>query len=447
VSVWRPLHDVRSRLLAIVLCAIALGLGAATYGFNVLFAQTSARDADTLLRSRADSERALLQVRGGRLAVTETNDDLVGDSNVWIFDGKRPIETTRAHQDVAAAARALAGGPPRFVGVDGTDIRLYASPVVVGGRRVGTVVTGLSLAPYEQTQKLALIGSLALAGIVLALVGVAVYLLLRSALKPVARMTEQAAAWSEHDLDRRFDLGEPHDELTRLAAILDGLLDRLAASLRHERRLSAELSHELRTPLSKLIAEAELALRRERRPAEYRDALALVLRNGQQLARIVETLLAAAQQDAGPRGTADGYAAASEIVEAFGQAAAENGVDLTLERPARPVRVGVDADVVERILQPLVENACRYGNSSVRITIGRRSGKVAFLVEDDGPGVTPDEREAIFEPGRRGAAAHANGNGAGLGLSLARRLARSAAGDLEAESASGGRFVLTLPGA
>lgn len=440
-----PLRDVRTRLLALVLCALAVALGAATYGFNVLFAHTSARDADTLLRSRADSERSVLQVRGNRIVVAETNDDLLGDSNVWIFDGMRAIETPRSSRDVDAAARALASGGARFFDVPGTDTRLYASPVVLGGRRLGTIVTGLSLAPYEQTRKTALIGSLALAGVLLALVGIAVYFLLRSALRPVAQMTEQAEAWSEHDLDRRFDVGEPHDELTRLGATLDGLLDRISASLRHERRLSAELSHELRTPLAKLIAQAELALRRERQPEEYRAALELILRNGQQLARIAETLLAAAQQESGLRGTADGYTAARELVEACAPAAAEQGIEVTLERPKHPVRVGVDGDIVERILQPLVENACRYGTSRVRISVGRQDGVVAFVVEDDGPGVDPAEREAIFEPGVRGGAARADGNGAGLGLALARRLARSAAGDVHAESAQGGRFLVTLP--
>src|SRR5207244_1729862 len=72
--------------------------------------------------------------------------------------------------------------------------------------------------------------------------------LLAASLRPVVRMTRQAADWSEHDLDHRFALGTPHDELTELAATLDGLLDRLAASLRHQRRFSAELPHELRAP-------------------------------------------------------------------------------------------------------------------------------------------------------------------------------------------------------
>ena len=83
-------------------------------------------------------------------------------------------------------------------------------------------------------------------------------------------MTTQAASWSELELDDRFTVGEPYDELTELATTLNGLLDRIAASFRREQRFSAELSHELRTPLARVLAESELALRRERTPAEYR---------------------------------------------------------------------------------------------------------------------------------------------------------------------------------
>jgi signal transduction histidine kinase len=441
----RPLRDVRTRLLAIVLVAIAVAIGAATYGFNVLFTHTSARDADALLRARADSERALLNLRNGRLRVTETRDDTFADGNVWIYDGGRAIESPRSQPPVRVAARRLAGGPMRFLNAPASDMRLYAAPIVIDHKRRGTVIVGLSLAPYRDSQRTALSGSLALAGLLILLVGIAVYLLLRSALGPVAQMTEQAAAWSEHDLDRRFHLGDPHDEVTRLGATLDGLLDRIAASLRRERRFSAELSHELRTPLANLTAEAELALRRDREPADYRQALERIVRTSKQLARTVDTLTAAAQQESGPRGTADGYRAAREIVDAFAHGAEGNRVTITLEPGPEHVRVGVDADVIERILQPVVENACRYGRSSVNISIRRNSGAVTYVVEDDGPGVKPEEQESIFEPGKRGAVGRTDGTGAGLGLALARRLARAAAGDVRAESALGGRFLITLP--
>jgi signal transduction histidine kinase len=109
--------------------------------------------------------------------------------------------------------------------------------------------------------------------------------------------------------------------------------------------------------------------------------------------------------------------------------------------------LGVDADLAERILQPVVENACRYASSRVRIAIDRANSTVSYAIEDDGPGVAADEYERIFEPGIRGTAAGTNGNpGAGLGLGLARRLARSVDGDVDAEAAAGGgRFVVRLP--
>ena len=397
----------RTRLLSIVLLALAGALAASTYGFNVLFAHTTSRSADSLLRARANSELGLLSLKqraadcAPRRPTIRSATAASGSSAALGVVERPPFRTS-----VDAVARSLAGGPTRFVDVPKADVRLYAVPVVIGGKREGTLVTGLSLAPYEQTQRTALLGSLALALVMLTLVGAAVWWLLRSALRPVARMTEQAAAWSEHDLDRRFGLGEPHDELTQLAATLDGLLDRIAASLRHERRFSAELSHELRTPLARVIAEAELALRRERDASEYRAALEVALRNAQQVARIVETLVAAAQHEAAGAvaGTADAYAVAAEAVGGVAELAGERHVALVAEKPASPLRLGVDGDLAERVLQPVVENACRYGRSWARVTVARQGSRILYLVEDDGPGVAEDERETIFEPGVRGLA-------------------------------------------
>ncbi len=441
------MRNIRTRLLVIVLLALAAALAASTFGFNVLFARTTSRSADSLLRARASSELGLLTFRHGRLVASETSDDSLADTKIWIFGRSGVIEQPREQTSLDGIAAGLAGGPRRLLDVSPTDVRLYAVPIVIGGKREGTLVTGLSLAPYEQTQRTALLGSLALALLMLALAGAAVLWLLRSALQPVARMTEQAAAWSEHDLDRRFDLGEPHDELTQLGTTLDGLLDRIAASLRHERRFSAELSHELRTPLAKVITEAELALRREREAPEYRAALEVALRNARQVARIVETLVAAAQHDASPNhGTADAYTVAAEAVKGVAGLADERRITLRAAPPPAPLRLGVDGDLAERVLQPLVENACRYGRTWARVSIDRRGAKIVYLVEDDGPGVGEEEREAIFEPGFRGAAAEkSSANGAGLGLALARRLARTASGDVAA-SPDGG-FVVSLPSA
>ncbi len=443
----RPLRDVRTRLLLIVVVALAFALGAATFGFNLLLAHSTSRDANTFLREHASAELSLIRISHGKIHLAETTDDSLSSSRLWIFRGTAVVEQPRVRIETAAAARSLAGGPRRLLDVRDTDTRLYAVPIIAGDRRVGTLVTGLSLAPYEQTRRRALAASITFFIALLAIVGSAVWWLLRSALRPVAQMTEQAAAWSEHDLDRRFGLGEPHDELTRLGATLDGLLDRLAASLRHERRFSAELSHELRTPLAKLMAEAEVALRRTRTDVEYRDSLAVVMANAQQIARIVDTLVAAAQHSAQPQGVANAHEVAAAIVAACADEARSRAVDLALD-PCRPgVRVGVDRDLAERILHPVVENACRYGRSSVRVGVAREGSTVLFSVDDDGPGVEDAEQESIFEPAVRGSARSSAPSGAGLGLALARRLARAASGDVVARPGGRGQFVVRLPAA
>jgi two-component system, OmpR family, sensor kinase len=441
-------QGLRHRLFIVVLLAVALVVTALVVGFNLVLARTLDKDANDLVRSRAAAQLNSLRLENGRITVGEAPDGHASDAFVWVFEGSRVLERPRVASAVDEAARRLAAGRQSTVDISSTDSRLYAVPVVeAGGRRVGTVVAGVSLGPYEETRVTALVASAVFGALVLLIVGGATWWLLGASLRPVVRMTRQAAVWSERDLDHRFALGPPHDELTELAATLDRLLDRLAASLRRERRFSAELSHELRTPLAHVLAETELALSRDRRSAEYREALQTIRQSAEQLSRTVEALVAAAVYEAGGRGTADAEQVAVGVVDACARFAKEQEIEIEMASPPRPLRVGVDRDLAQRILQPVVENACRYGSGRVRVAVERQDSSVLYAVEDDGPGVAEDERERIFEPGARGSASGANGSaGAGLGLSLVRRLVRAVHGDVYADSpTSGARFVVRLP--
>lgn len=434
---------IKRRLLAVMVAAVAVSIAFLVIVFNVLLSRALDANARSVLRTRASTQRALIDTTGGMIHL-RSGIHGSADAGVWILEGRRIIERPRARRLVDAAA-LLAAEKPGFHAAGDAEVWLYSKPVRSEGRRIGTIVVSISQAPYEEARNTALIASLVFGALVLGLVAVAGRWLLVAALRPVTLMTRQAATWSERDLDRRFDLGDPRDELTELASTLDGFLDRLAASLRHEQRFSAELSHELRTPLSRVIAEAELALRRERTPEEYRDTLELVHRNAQQLGRTVDALLAAARYEAGTtRGTADAHDVVTEAASYCAELASERALRVAIERPDRPIRIGVEGDFAERILQPVLENACRYARSFVQVAIERAGSSVRYAVSDDGPGVAADERERIFEPGVRGSAA--NGTGFGLGLSLARRLAESVAGEIEAvPDSGGGRFVVRLP--
>src|SRR5262249_53780505 len=145
------------------------------------------------------------------------------DGQVWVFDGDRAIESPVGAGRLGRDARELTTGPARLVDAGGTW--LYGDPVLTpDGTRIGTVVAGVSLAPYDQTRRRALVASVVLAAILFTLVVVVARSILQRALTPVTSMTRAAADWSEREPDRRFAQGPPHDELTELAATLDTLL-------------------------------------------------------------------------------------------------------------------------------------------------------------------------------------------------------------------------------
>jgi len=422
--------------------AVAVALVVTVVALNLLLQQRLSASATSLAKAQAEAQLGSLDVRDGRLVTPDRPDDRAVGSQVWVFAGPRLIERPAVPRSLDAPVRAMAGGPERSRNV-GDRARLYALPVVRDGRRYGTVVSAVSLDPYEESETAAVVGSIVLAVVLLGAIFVASRWMLGRALLPVSTMTDDAASWSEHDLDRRFDLGEPYDELTRLASTLDGLLERIAASLRHEQRFTAEVSHELRTPLARISGEAELMLRRERTPGEYRAALEAIQRNARQMTGTVDGLVAAARREAGlTRGTSDAREAVRAAVE---HAAGRNGkAHLTL--PQEPIRVAADRELVERMVQPLVDNAIRYGRTRVDVSVARSGSAALVQVDDDGPGVADEEGDAIFDPGVRGTAAGDSGNGAGLGLALARRIARSAGGEVTVTpSPDGGRFTLRLP--
>jgi len=440
-------RGVRTRLLVVVVVAVIVALTLSLAGFGLLLRHSLSRDATELAKSRAAAGVSSLTVVNGRVEAPEAPDEGGLASPVWVYAGGRAIERPRVSLGLQAAARQAASTPGQTLDVPSQNARLYATAIVSAGHRLGTVVASVSLTPYQRTERLALEASIVLAVVLLVVVVVVARWTLGAALHPVARMTSDAESWSEHDLDRRFAAGEPYDELSQLAATLDRLLDRLSASLRREQRFSAEMSHELRTPLAKLRAEAELALRRERQPEEYRQALTTIVTNTQQMTGAIETLVAAAQQESGlARGRCDAGDVLDEVADTCSALAERRGLQIEAETPSPPLALGVEAEIAVRVLQPLVENACAFARRRVHIHVERGAGAVLIAVDDDGAGVSADEIETIFAPGVRGSAAEAGAPaGAGLGLALARRLARAAGGDVSVRPGDGGHFVARLP--
>lgn len=429
-------RSLRARLITMVLAVVAIGLTIAAVVFVATLRASLRDDATAVAQERAEARAAVLGLEGGELGARDqaTLDRLTSDP-VWVVRGGGI--TGRAPRDAALRDGVIAvarDGRARSV----AGVRLAATPLIVDGRERGTVVAGLSERVYDRTLRIAALGAVALVAVTLLALALAAWWLLRSALGPVATMTRDAERWSEADADQRFGLGPPRDELTGLAATLDGLLDRLSAALRHERHLTAEISHELRTPLARIVAHAETGSAAD--GTGSREAFHAILRSAGQMDATLSGLLAAgrASRDGGTCVVADAVAAA-----AAGARDLDGHVAVAVVAPAGHPRAAAAAVVVERALAPLLDNAVRHARDEVAISFWEEGSVVTVEVADDGPGVPREHIDRVFTPGERlPGATHA---GSGLGLPLARRLARAAGGDVTAHPGPGGRFRLTLP--
>jgi signal transduction histidine kinase len=426
----------RGRLLLAALSTLVVGLGALVLAGNVLLAVRAGDETSSVLRARADAQIAALTIDASGVHVRESPNDATLDQQSWVLDGDRVIERPAGLPpalDRAAVALGREGAVAERNGPD--DVRLRAQPIVSpDGIRVGTVVVAYSVEALESLQHQVLIGSLVVAGLILLAAAFAIRSAVDGALRPVAQMTADAEDWGAHDLDRRFALGEARDELTGLAATLDGLLSRIAASRRHEQRFASEVAHELRTPVAGLRGRAELALSATGgdADAERTQALNSVVAQASRLDATIDALLAMARQELDP---ALGAVDVAAIARSF--------ADVNLDVPADLPAAEGEEEIVRRALAPLIDNARRHARERVTLELSAADGRVRVAVRDDGPGLDPDLAERAFEPGVRGPGETAGG--AGLGLPLARRLARACGGDVSAGPGPGGCFVLELP--
>jgi two-component system OmpR family sensor kinase len=277
----------------------------------------------------------------------------------------------------------------------------------------------------------------------------------RRALAPLEAVIEGARRITASRLDERLALPDRRDELYVLVEEFNRLFSRLEQGFSALSRYAADASHELRTPLTVVASELEVALRHPRTPAEWERSAEKSLGEIRQLARLVDSLLALARAE-GPlqrlirldlREQVDQVlASASERASAKGlflSPAAEGGND--------PALVDGDPDALSTVVRNLVDNALNYTPSGghVQVAVRQIDGEIQVAVEDSGPGVAKQDREAIFSPWTRRPfdSPDQGTEGHGLGLAIARRIVERHGGDLSVDDANGGgaRFLIRVP--
>ena len=356
---------------------------------------------------------------------------------------------------------------------EGSRWRVLVQPATLNNGNRILVVRGVSLADVQAATRRLVLVELLVGTATLALLGAVAYLLVRTSLRPLEEVESTAAAIAAGDLSRRVPEGDRRTEVGRLSGALNGMLAQIETAFRARersealarqsedrmRRFVADASHELRTPLTSIRGYAELF--RHGAVTEAGGVQRLVRRIEDEAARmglLVEDLLLLArldQQRPLQQAPVDLLDVVSDVAADARMLAPDRSVDLDVTGDQPPVVLG-DEPRLRQVMTNLVSNALTHTPDGTPVTItietiGPATGAPGWVrlgVRDAGPGLSPDERERVFERFYRADRARTRAaGGTGLGLSIVAALVAAHGGrvGVESQPGQGSIFTVDLP--
>ena len=371
-------------------------------------------------------------------------------SDVWSATGE-PIYRSGRSAALPTVTLPTTGGEPRYESIvaDGRRWRTLIGTSLVGGR---SVVLRVSRSEERLRGQLSEVLTVLVLGLplVVALAGVGGYVLARRALTPIDHLASEARRITAERLHERLSVPNEHDEIGRLAAVINDTFARLESSFEQLRRFTADASHELRTPLSVIRGIGEVGLGETRTPTEYKEAIGSMLEEVDRLTNLVDTLLRLSHGDAGTvrlsREAIDLGQLTRDVVSSLGILAEERNQRLTVDA-ANGVSVGVDRLVLREAITNVIDNAIKYSpqGSTIDIRVYTDANQAVLTVADEGPGVALEHRERIFDRFfRLDEARSRDSGGTGLGLAIAKWAVDVNGGHISVEPAANGGSVFRI---
>ncbi len=271
----------------------------------------------------------------------------------------------------------------------------------------------------------------------------------RRILRPLRYVSTVASDISAGQHDARLPASTGDPDLEPLVMSFNHMVDELEERARREARFAADVSHDLRGPLSAFASAVSVVQRRRQSlPPEACAAIDVLDQEVQSFARLVSDLLEISRFEAG---TATLQTEPVDTVHFVEAVLRDTGRELPVVHPAGYTpRITVDRRRIQQVLANVLDNADRYAGGATRVVIEPADADVvAIAIDDHGPGVPPELREAIFSRYERGRAEHdpSMPKGTGLGLALAAQHTKLHGGSIRVDDApaGGARFVIELP--
>ena len=318
---------------------------------------------------------------------------------------------------------------------------------IMGTERI-TMIVGMNLSGYYEDAKRYRNYFLGIVPIVLLFLAGGGWLIAQRALKPVALITRTAERITHKALHQRIPLVNADKELTRLAEVINEMLERLEKSFKQALRFSADAAHELQTPLTILQGELDNAVHEADVGSEEQQRYSSLLEEVQRLKAIVQKLLILARADAGRLELKLEPTDMSAMIETAAEDASVMAPHLQIEKKIVPgIRVKADADLLAQAVRNLTSNAVKYNleNGFITFELSVRNDKAVLTISNSGLVIPEQDRHRIFERFYRvDPSRNKRTSGTGLGLSLAREILRAHQGDIFLNDTSGNIVSFTV---
>jgi signal transduction histidine kinase len=427
--------------VATIVVAIALTVGA----IGLIAAARSTMVKEETESAQKQAAEVVGQLESGRRPVLE-----VAGSDEQLVQVMTPAGAVVASSpNIAgepAVARLAPGQSARVITPLDNDpfVAVAESAQTADGQRIVVVARALVdvLDTTTVLTQLLIIG----VPVMVAVVGLTTWFAVGRALAPVEAIRREVDEISAAQLHRRVPQPKADDEIGRLAATMNLMLERLEAARNSQRRFVSDASHELRSPITTIRQYAEVALAHPDRMTAQ-ELADVVLAEQTRMQGLVEDLLLLAR--------ADERVPPSRAPVDLDDLAFEEGHRLRATTSKRvdtsgvgAARVQGDADALHRVVRNLGENAARHASSRVDIALTDLGDDVVLTVDDDGPGIPDAERERVLQRFvRLDEARSRDDGGSGLGLAIVDEVARAHGGSVSISQSplGGARIEVRLP--
>ncbi len=357
----------------------------------------------------------------------------------WIF--RAP--SLEKNQFAPAAPAGIKRRTFQNVQLTNRPFRFLTQRVEVNGRSY-TVQTGVPADQIFATLSLFRRYLLTLAPFLLLAAASGGYWLSRKALSPVDAITRTARNIGGSNLSDRLEKLTTGDELQRLSDTLNEMLARIESAFLRVTQFTADASHELRTPISLIRTEAEVALRKSRGDAEYREALRHILLEAERTTTLVEELLSLARTDSGRESLQlrliDLRALITEIANEWCPLVESRNLQFAQVFADCELPVLADGRALQRLLAILLDNAVKYTPPPgiIELELQKRDDKAVITVRDSGIGIAESEQIKVFERFYRVDRARSRElGGAGIGLAIAEWIVQQHRASISVQSCIG----------